>query len=68
MTTNTDKIVRGETSGTFTEIEYMSGVIDKLGRCSFFLNWRETNGKIRSQIFFADPKDYGHDRPNKELT
>jgi len=46
-----------------TSIEYRSKVIDTLGRCHFFLNWEEDNGKKRSQAFFADPKQYGHERP-----
>lgn len=46
-----------------TEIEYRSKIIDTLGRYRFFLNWSDPNGKKRSQIFFANPRDYGFEPP-----
>ena len=46
-----------------TEIEYRSGIIDTLGRCHFFLNWIDVNGRKRSQAFFANPEQYGHKKP-----
>lgn len=47
-----------------TKIEYMSETIDNLGRCRFFLNWHDGQRK-RSQVFFADPREYGHKRPEE---
>jgi hypothetical protein len=55
------------TSQYKTEIEYRSKIVDALGRCRFFLNWVESNGKKRSQLFFANPEDYGHEKPSKDL-
>ena len=40
------------------EIEYLTPS-DDLGRRRFFLNWIEASGKKRSQVFFAQPKQYG---------
>lgn len=49
------------------EIEYRSKEVDHLGRCRFFLNWtHKETGEKRSQVFFADPRQYGFDRPCKE--
>ncbi len=45
---------------TKTTIEYISEEVDTLGRCHFFLNWKDANGKKRSQVFFAKPEDFGH--------
>ena len=50
-----------------TSIEYRSGVIDTLGRCHFFLNWTTKSGKKRSQAFFGNPEDYGHEKPDKDI-
>ena len=46
-----------------TEIEYLSET-DHLGRCRFFLNWND-GYRRRSQVFFADPENYGHKRPEE---
>lgn len=40
------------------KIEYITQP-DELGRRRFFLNWVETSGRNRSQVFFAKPADYG---------
>ena len=57
-----------------TEIEYKSKS-DSLGRCCFFLTWisnyhpgdprgEHRTGK-RGQYFLADPRQYGHLRPEE---
>lgn len=46
------------------EIEYRSETLDRLGRCHFFLNWKDGDRR-RSQAFFADPHKYGHKRPEE---
>lgn len=49
-----------------TTIEYLTGS-DELGRCRFFLNWID-KGRRRSQVFFANPEGYGHNKPDNRNT
>lgn len=45
-----------------TTIEYLTE-LDSQNRQRFFLNWiDQETGKNRSQVYFADPLTYGHDR------
>ena len=32
---------------------------DELGRCRFLIEWVDSRGNIRAQVFFANPKNYG---------
>ena len=45
-----------------TTIEHLTAS-DELGRCRFFLNWTESGGKNRGQVFFANPELYGFKKP-----
>lgn len=46
-----------------TRIEYSTD-IDELGRCQFFLTWFDLGSRrYRSQVFFANPEQYGHPKP-----
>ena len=40
-----------------TSVEYLTEP-DSLGRVKFFINWMDGK-RERSQIFFANPKEYG---------
>ena len=53
-----------EATSPKTVITYRSAS-DKLGRCSFTLDWVCDDGTKKGQCFFSDPRKYGHKRPEE---
>ena len=43
-----------------SKIEYRTCNPDHKNRIRFFLNWVDSNDNKKSQVFFANPENYGH--------